>query len=1190
MERTCPSCGATSPASFRFCGNCATPLTDAPAAAAEPEELQERKLVTVLFADLTASTELASRLDPEDLRAVLTPFFEAMVEEIAAYGGTVQKFIGDAVVAVFGVPAAHEDDPERAVRAAVAMHARLRRLNEELRAAGRPELDMRLGVNTGEVVTATGIDREGLVTGEPVNLAARLEALARPGTIVVGDRTHRDTRHAIAYRSLGEVSVKGIPRPVQAWEVVGEAESRPAAEGPVVAAPMVGRDSELELLRLLLSRTIRERRASLATVVGPAGIGKSRLGWEFMAMVRREAPAVRVVRGRCLPYGAGLTYWPLAEILKADAGIMDSDPPDAIQDKARTRLADRFAGEEPGAGTTQVLLASIGVPVQPDPLAGAPPEVARELITRSWRTYFEEAGADQPVVALIEDVHWADDSLLDLIEALAGKVAAPVLFLAMARPDLWERRPGWGGGLRSVARIELSPLSEQESEALIQALLGDLTAPPDALRPILERAEGNPFFAQELLQMVIEEGFLVRGEHDWRLVRELAASLPDTVQGVIASRIDLLPPAEKRAIQDASVVGRIFWQGALERLGTGDPGHIINALVDKGLVWERYASVIESERELIFNHVLIRDVAYQSIPRSRRAETHAQALAWVEEVVRGRFEEFAEILAYHAELAADTARTARYAMLAGHRSRRVFAADEAIRWYDRALDAAGRLGPEKAAPLAAEIGRSRGEAYEQLGRFPEAEADYARAAEGARSAGLAEQEARTLAALAHVLWLQDRYDEGEPLVEEALARARAVGATDLLARLLYTAGTMRFGRGQFREALELHQEAVAVAEAAGDREGEAWARHGLCETVYFLGPFEDALEEGLRADAMLRELGQRPMVYHNEYMVGFLYVLLGQFDEGHRRTESSIAGNRELGNRRDEAFALNSRAQLAMFRGDLGRALETMEEAFALATKLNSPRLILADKAFRAFMLSEAGASDRVAADVEDALAISNQLGSTFFRPAILAMKGRVQLRAGDRAGAVELFGQAWTEAEGTLFQRVWVALMAFMAWEEDGDPDGVAASAARLGEAAQGGPVYRPWALYARGLAAAQAGDWAMALEEATKGRHLAETIGGRLMTWRADALRARALRATGREEEAREALAEAARTVLDIADGISDPEMRAGFLARPAVADVLVSSGVQGGSSPAERSGAGPAAAALLAEARRDGRRAED
>src|SRR5205823_2087394 len=355
----------------------------------------------------------------------------------------------------------------------------------------------------------------------------------------------------------------------------------------------------------------------------------------------------------------------------------------------------------------------------------------------------------------------------------------PVMFLTMARPDLWERRPGWGGAIGNGVRIELSPLRQEESEELVRALLGNATAPPEALRPVLERAEGNPFFAQELLRMLIEEGYLVRNEFDWRLDRSLPDRLPDTVQGVIASRIDLLPPAEKRAIQDAAVVGRIFWEGALVALGSPGARGAVAALIEKGLAWEREDSTIEGERELIFNHILTRDVAYQSIPRSRRAAAHGEALAWVERVTAGREEEFAEILAHHAAAAGDTARTARYAMLAGHRSARVFAAEEAIRWYGRALEAAAAMPDDSGAALQAEVHLRRGMAFEQLGRFPEAEPDYRASVDAAARTGERSLSARALAALAHLHWLQDRYEDGQRVLEQALEAAREVGASNL---------------------------------------------------------------------------------------------------------------------------------------------------------------------------------------------------------------------------------------------------------------------------------------------------------------------------------------------------------------------------------------------------------------------------
>jgi class 3 adenylate cyclase/tetratricopeptide (TPR) repeat protein len=1145
-EVVCSKCGASWPGTFKFCGACGASLEGTQRAHA----LEERKVVTALFADLAASTEMATRLDPEDLRAVLTPFFAAMAEEIERYGGTVQKYIGDAIVAVFGVPAAHEDDPERAVRAALAMQRRLPRVSDELAGGSGERLAMRIGVNTGEVVTATGIDREALVTGEAVNIAARFQALAQPGGVVVGERTYRDTRDAVRYRPLGEVTVKGIERPLSVWEAVGEA-AQPAGRGGAPGlAPMVGRDEELELLELLLARTAREGRPSLVTVVGPPGIGKSRLCREFLDRAG-DRRSLRVVRGRCLPYGEGLTYWPLAEILKSDAGVMDSDPPEAIRDKMSALLDTLFGGDRE-RGTPQVLLSSIGLPVDHDPLAGAEPPAARELIGTSWRRYFELLTNDGSVVALIDDLHWADEGLLDLVESVAARGGGPLLILGTSRPELSERRPGWGGGLRNASTIYLSPLSTADGEQLVRHLLNDAPAPRTAVEAVLSRAEGNPFFAQELLRMVIDSGALVRPNGEWVLQRPLPAELPDTVQGVIASRIDLLPATEKRILQDAAVVGRTFWRGALERLVGESNDAALAELVEKGLVWERDASVIQGEREFVFNHVLTTDVAYAGIPRSRRAGAHAGALAWMEEVTSGRAEEFAEILAHHAERAGDDERTARYALLAGHRSRRVFAAAEAIRWYDRALEAAARAGGDQSA-LVSEAALEKGEALEQLGSFAEADADYRRALEAARSAGDGALEARALAALAHVLWLQDRFDAGDEVLDRALARAREIGANQLLAQLLYTAGTLAFGRGRYASALVRHQEALAVARAAGDLAGEALARHGLCETKFFLGPFDEALAEGQRADRLFRDLGQRLMTYHNLYMVAAVLWLKGRVSEALDAWKESAAGSKELGNRRDEGFARGA-ALSHISGGKFGAALEDFSEAIRIALEIRTPRLELAVRASGIGLFAELGAFDRVESELAECWRVSDGLGSDFYRPRLFAWDGWMALRRGDPASAESLFAKAHEEGRASLYDHLWTALVELLAGQDGGDRDRVASANGFLAEVDESeSPVFAAWAVYGRALAAALGESWAEALELAERCEALSGDIGEKLLVWRAADVASRALLALGRHQDAEVERSKAAGILQAMAETIGDEELRASFEARPVVAGIL-------------------------------------
>jgi class 3 adenylate cyclase/tetratricopeptide (TPR) repeat protein len=1139
LARSCPSCGAENPAGNRFCGTCGSTL-DAPAAQTIGM-VEERKVVTALFADLTASTEMASRLDPEDLRGVLHPFFDAMREEIARYGGTVEKFIGDAVVAVFGAPVAHEDDPERAVRCALSMQRRLADLNRDLASMAGGDLSMRIGINTGDVITHTL--EEGIVTGEAANIAARFQTLATPGRVVVGERTYRDIRGAFAFTELDQVTVKGIDRPLRLWQVESEI-SAPHAASPALEASFIGRGSEVDLLRVLFERTVRDRRPNLVTIIGPPGIGKSRLSHEVARAL--GGIGTRVVRGRCLPYGDGLTYWPLAEILKSDAGILDSDAPDAILEKARASLNPRFSGDE-GMGLVSVLLSSIGVDVPSDPLAGTDPDAARRVIVRAWQRYLESMTAEGPVLALIEDVHWADPSLLELLEAVVARASGPALVLCMARPDLFERRPDWGGGLSNATTLSLSPLSAGEGAALIENLL-DGEAPTEVVGAILHRSEGNPFFAGELLRMMLEDGTLARRDNRWRLIRELPSTLPDTVQGVIASRIDLLPPAEKRAIQDASVVGRIFWQGALDLLGSAGAESAVDALIAKGLVWERDSSAIAGERELIFNHILTRDVAYGSIPRARRADAHAVVGPWVEEVTHGRAEEFSEILAYHFERAGDAERTARFAMLAGNRHLRVFAAEQAIEWFDRAMEAGSTVGPA----IRGEIAFARATASEQLGRFEQARGDYERALSEAEDAGDAGHQARAIAAIAHVLWLLDRYDEGQELLPVALERARAVGLPDVEARLLYTAGTMRFGRGEYAESLRLQREALGVAEASGDLEGQALAHHGLCESHAFQGPFQDGLSHGERADELMRELGQRSMVAHNGYMIGWTLLFLGRWEEARARVEASIEIAHEIGNRRDEAFAMYTRADLFLAAGRLDDALADATMVRETFRELGLLRGEIVGMTGLDDVYAEVMDLERLSTNAAAAVEASDTLGGSFMRPPALASLGSVALAEGRSDDAERWFGSA-RAFDDVVLNIAKSTCAEIVGRELTGDADRLREAGRRLVDTVKDqSPYWGAWGTYALALAAHADGSHEEAFTRAESALAEASAAGARRLEWRAGRVAWLALAAIGRDAEADQFRKEAAAIVEEEA-GNATGHLRDAFLARPDVVELL-------------------------------------
>ncbi len=647
LALTCPSCGSPLPEGARFCPSCGTALGE------QLPGVEERKLVTVLFADVTGSTGLGERLDPEHLKEVMGTYFAAMREEIEAEGGTVEKFIGDAVMAAFGVPEIHEDDPARALRAALRMRGRLGLVNETLSASHGVALEIRIGVNTGEVLASLSPrEGEGIVSGDAVNVAARLQTAAKPGQVIVSDRTARAVR-GFRFEELGDLELRGKQVRTRALQLVGEPPLAPERGVPGLRAPMVGRDQELALLQTMYGRVATEDRPSLVTIYGDPGVGKSRLTAEFLSWAESREPPPIVVRGRCLPYGDGVTYWPLAEILKGQAGVLDSDPPELALErilKAGRELFTQDVAIDP-ARSTAALAYTVGVEDPDIRFADLEPRQVRAEVHAAWRSFFSALAKTAPVVTVVEDIHWADPVLLDLLEELAERVQGAVLLVCPSRPELTATRPGWGGGRRNVSSIALDPLSEVDAERLVEALLAIDDLAPSVHARILGRAEGNPFFLEEIIRHMIDEGHIVR-EHDrWRAAGGInEAPIPDTVQAVLASRIDLLDPPVKRVLQAAAVVGRVFWPGPVRLLLDGEAGLVgdsVEILEGRELVLSRLGSSIAGEPEFIFKHILTRDVAYETLPRRDRGAAHARVAAWIEQTAGERSREFVELLAYH---------------------------------------------------------------------------------------------------------------------------------------------------------------------------------------------------------------------------------------------------------------------------------------------------------------------------------------------------------------------------------------------------------------------------------------------------------------------------------------------------------------------------------------------------------------
>jgi class 3 adenylate cyclase/tetratricopeptide (TPR) repeat protein len=640
---SCASCGRDIAEGFAFCPYCG--------AAAAPGPDEERKLVTVLFADVSGSTHLAETLDAEVVRDVMAAYFAVARQEIEARGGTVEKFIGDAVMAVFGVPTSHEDDPSRALHAALGIRRRLSELNAARRPEDGPQLEVRIGVNSGEVVS-TGATRPGevMVTGDPVNVAARIQQEAEPGQILVSGRTAA-AAHEFRYGPANARSIRGKAGPVEVAELLAAGDELAGARRAHLRAPLVGREEELALLGSIYDRVARERRPHLVTVYGQPGVGKSRLTAELMEALGRREPAPRVVRGRCLSYGSGVTFWPLAEILKAEAGIVDGDTPvDAVA--KLEALADRLAAARiADAGRVTALLGStVGIRLPSHDIERLDPEILRGEILEAWRSFFSALADHGPILAVVEDIHWAEPALLDILSDLGSRVQGSVLFLCPARPDLVDRNPTWGGGRPSFSAIFLDPLDHDHASRLVALLLEVEELPEDLHDRIVERSGGNPFFAEEIVRHLVDRRGAVPADAGGGGADVTAIPIPDTVQAVIAARIDLLPTDEKRALQAAAVVGRIFWPGPVARYLDIAPSRVtalLRGLEARDLVISRLDSSMRDQQEFIFKHALVRDVAYESIPRRDRAMAHLEIVRWIESAIGERRLEVVELLAHH---------------------------------------------------------------------------------------------------------------------------------------------------------------------------------------------------------------------------------------------------------------------------------------------------------------------------------------------------------------------------------------------------------------------------------------------------------------------------------------------------------------------------------------------------------------
>jgi class 3 adenylate cyclase/tetratricopeptide (TPR) repeat protein len=994
---------------------------------------RERKIVTVLFADLVGFTARSERLDPEDVAAELGRYHTRVREELERHGGTVEKFIGDAAMAIFGAPVAHEDDAERAVRAALAIRAWA--LDEGI--------EVRVGINTGEALVTVDARPEAgetMAAGDVVNTAARLQGAAPVNGILVGEQAFRATERAIQYRETAPVDAKGKAAPVPAW-LAERAWARVGVDR-VHGAALVGRAREVALLEDALARTLADRSSQLVTLVGVPGIGKSRLVLELYESVDRRPELISWRNGRCLPYGEGVTFWAIVEMVKAQVGILEGDGPGEAERKLAAAVSDSWIESH-----LRPLLGLGG--------GGEGGGDTRDEAFTAWRRFFEGLADERPLVLVFEDLHWADDHLLDFVDELVEwATGVPLLVVGTARPELLGRRPGWGGGKPNALTISLAPLTDGDTATLLHELLGSLL-PAETEPDLVARAGGNPLYAEEFARMLRDRGGL--GE------------LPETIQGLIAARLDLLGSEQKALLQDAAVIGKRFWAGALAALDGHDPAALATSLHElerKEFVRREQSSSIDEDSEYAFRHLLVRDVTYGQIPRPDRAEKHLAAARWIERL--GRRDDHAEMLAHHylqalklnraaglsTEGFADAARRA--SIDAGERAAALNAHEAAVRFFRSALE----LLPE------GEIDRARivlrlGRSLFFLGApdialFEQASAELLQAGdvEGAAEAevrlceyywlsgerdaafqhldsarSLVEPrppsfaKARATALASRLTMLSADYAESIEAGREALAMARQLGLGEIEAGVLVNVGTSRAalgepgGAAELERAIEVARDANApfeMSRAMGNLAAQHWVEGELARAARLWQEAEGASEQFGQKGSARWFLGLKPKIRYE----------LGDWDEAIARADEFIAGVEAGAPHYLAAESYSVRAAIRAARGDDANA--DIERALELARRAKDPQLLYGTLLWCGQALSVSGDPDRavdLVEEVQSALAASKALGFATSMVHVLAGVLAEAGRGEEIAHALAARGQGpWVRAGIAVGRGEWLA------------------------------------------------------------------------------------------------------------------------------------------------------------------------
>ncbi|MGE5227515.1 MAG: ATP-binding protein [Planctomycetaceae bacterium] len=1068
----CPSCGAPTPADARFCSSCGAAL--APAAPGR----EERKIISVLFVDLVGFTARSDGADPEDVRDSLEGYFASVRGAVERYGGTVEKFIGDAVMAVFGAPVAHTDDAERAVRAGLAA----------LEAVSGLGLSARAAVNTGEAVVSVGSGHErgeALALGDVVNTASRLQSSAPTGGLVVGEETYRATHDAIRYEERPPVTAKGKRDPLAIW-LAQEALAAPS-ERQQRSIPMVGRERELTLLRSMWDGAFASRRPQLVTVLGPAGIGKSRLWREFGRLV--EAEGARVIRGRCLPYDTHDLYEAFGHQLRQIAGIYEQDPPQVARAKLGETVASLFDEAERGDILRSLsLLLGLGLDE---------PVEEQLLLLFAARRLVERLGGDRPTLLVFEDVHWADTAELELIEYLVAHAhETPVLFLAVARPEFLDAHPTWGSGLPTHSAISLEPVSPHDAARIVEALVGT-ELPPTSLGRLVDVAEGNPLFLEELTSALLE-GCDPRTE------------LPTSIRTVIAARVDALPAPHREALLAASVIGKVFWADVLRALGQDQRLlEILDDLEAKDLIRREPVTQVQGDLQFSFKHILIRDVCYATLPRAARRAAH-EAVARHIERAAGQDRELAWLLAHHWQEAGDTARAVDYLLLAAERAEEALAVDQALDLFGRAQAIAPDDATRTRVALTQALARVR------FGDWDAAADELEWLVPTLDGRDLVE----ALLALARSYHWTERTSQTLEVAERALAASRDLDADDLepvaLARLSQ-GYAMRGSDGDLDRALELGERALRSWMPGARREDLVEHEHLLADQHYWTGDYERALELSQRARDEAEDPASAEALLRGGGMAGLMLASMGRYEEAIATCDAAIAIGREL----DRSVRVLLNYSTLAFRDlfDLDEARRRTEEALdgQTRTSFHMPWMNAeVDLIATDLLAGELGAAQASWDRLWDEVAATPAWERWLLGGKMAALRAELALQTGDAEGAVDRASEAIAMAE-VVHRAKYEAI-----------------ARATLGKALFG------------------TGRREDAFRELSRGLAVADRLGLPSWRWRIRADIAPVLLAMGDEDGAERELRASGAIVREIAEALS-PERAARFLAAPSTAGLL-------------------------------------